>query len=73
MGVYCIPLRNAVPPSSVSNQVRPTDCQYRDYKQRGDSFWSKLEPVKLDTAKLENLFETKSKEISVTKVKCPHS
>ncbi|RVE66407.1 hypothetical protein OJAV_G00106950 [Oryzias javanicus] len=49
------------------SEVRPTDCQYRDYKQRGDSFWSKLEPVKLDTAKLENLFETKSKEISVTK------
>uniref|UniRef100_A0A8C5EH60 FH1/FH2 domain-containing protein 3-like n=1 Tax=Gouania willdenowi TaxID=441366 RepID=A0A8C5EH60_GOUWI len=31
------------------------------------SFWTKLEPVKLDTAKLEHLFETKSKEIPVTK------
>ncbi|XP_023816001.1 FH1/FH2 domain-containing protein 3 isoform X4 [Oryzias latipes] len=49
------------------SEVRPTDCQYRDYKRGGDSFWSKLDTVKLDTAKLENLFETKSKEISVTK------
>lgn len=52
----------------VCDQVRPTDCQYRDYKRSGESFWSKLEPVKLDTAKLEHLFETKSKEIPVTKV-----
>lgn len=50
-------------------QVHPTESQYRDYKHSGDSFWSKLEPVKVDTAKLEHLFETKSKEISVTKVK----
>ncbi|MED6290484.1 FH1/FH2 domain-containing protein 3 [Characodon lateralis] len=49
------------------SEVRPTDCQYRDHKWSGDSFWSKVEPVKLDTAKLEHLFETKSKEISVTK------
>ncbi|KAM8766682.1 FH1/FH2 domain-containing protein 3 isoform 5-T5 [Acanthopagrus schlegelii] len=49
------------------NEVRPTDSQYSDYKRSGDSFWSKLEPVKLDTAKLEHLFETKSKEIPVTK------
>uniref|UniRef100_A0AAX7VRJ7 Formin homology 2 domain containing 3a n=1 Tax=Astatotilapia calliptera TaxID=8154 RepID=A0AAX7VRJ7_ASTCA len=49
------------------SEVRPTDCQYRDYKRSGESFWSKLEPVKLDTAKLEHLFETKSKEIPVTK------
>ncbi|XP_005728939.1 FH1/FH2 domain-containing protein 3 isoform X6 [Pundamilia nyererei] len=47
------------------SEVRPTD--YRDYKRSGESFWSKLEPVKLDTAKLEHLFETKSKEIPVTK------
>uniref|UniRef100_A0A3Q3R263 Formin homology 2 domain containing 3a n=1 Tax=Monopterus albus TaxID=43700 RepID=A0A3Q3R263_MONAL len=32
-----------------------------------NSFWSKLETVKLDTAKLEHLFESKSKEIPVTK------
>uniref|UniRef100_A0A8D3BGN6 Formin homology 2 domain containing 3a n=1 Tax=Scophthalmus maximus TaxID=52904 RepID=A0A8D3BGN6_SCOMX len=31
-----------------------------------NSFWSKLEPVKLDTAKLEHLFETKSKEMPKT-------
>ncbi|KAK5855330.1 hypothetical protein PBY51_005437 [Eleginops maclovinus] len=49
------------------SEVRPTDPQYRDYKQSGDSFWSKLEPVKMDTAKLEHLFETKSKEMPVTK------
>ncbi|XP_023137424.2 FH1/FH2 domain-containing protein 3 isoform X3 [Amphiprion ocellaris] len=49
------------------SEVRPTDSQYRDYKHSGDSFWSKLEPVKLDTAKLEHLFETKSKEMPVTK------
>ncbi|XP_047239967.1 FH1/FH2 domain-containing protein 3 isoform X5 [Girardinichthys multiradiatus] len=49
------------------SEVRPTDSQYRDHKWSGDSFWSKVEPVKLDTAKLEHLFETKSKEISVTK------
>ncbi|XP_035489238.2 FH1/FH2 domain-containing protein 3 isoform X2 [Scophthalmus maximus] len=49
------------------SEVRPTDAQYRDYKRSGDSFWSKLEPVKLDTAKLEHLFETKSKEMPVTK------
>ncbi|XP_075867430.1 FH1/FH2 domain-containing protein 3 isoform X2 [Nelusetta ayraudi] len=49
------------------SEVHPTESQYRDYKRSGDSFWSKLEPVKVDTAKLEHLFETKSKEISVTK------
>ncbi|XP_023286816.1 FH1/FH2 domain-containing protein 3 isoform X1 [Seriola lalandi dorsalis] len=49
------------------SEVRPTDSQYRDYKRSGDSFWSKLESVKLDTAKLEHLFESKSKEIPVTK------
>ncbi|XP_034747818.1 FH1/FH2 domain-containing protein 3 isoform X6 [Etheostoma cragini] len=49
------------------SEVRPTDSQYRDYKRSGDSFWSKLEPVKMDTAKLEQLFESKSKEMPVTK------
>ncbi|XP_054911906.1 FH1/FH2 domain-containing protein 3 isoform X4 [Poeciliopsis prolifica] len=49
------------------SEVRPTDCQYQDHKWSGDSFWSKVEPVKLDTSKLEHLFETKSKEIPVTK------
>lgn len=49
-------------------QVHPTDSLYKDYKRNGDSLWSKLEPVKLDTAKLEHLFESKSKEMPVTKV-----
>ncbi|KAM6903636.1 FH1/FH2 domain-containing protein 3 isoform 1-T1 [Lycodopsis pacificus] len=49
------------------SEVRPTDSQYQDYKRRGETFWSKLEPVKIDTAKLEHLFESKSKEIPVTK------
>ncbi|KAM4631109.1 FH1/FH2 domain-containing protein 3 [Polymixia lowei] len=49
------------------SEVRPSDWQYRDYKAGGDSLWSKLEPVKLDTGKLEHLFESKSKEIPVTK------
>lgn len=54
--------------SCVCHQIRPSDSQYRDYKWSGDSFWSKVDPVKLDTGKLEHLFETKSKEIPVTKV-----
>ncbi|XP_042362501.1 LOW QUALITY PROTEIN: FH1/FH2 domain-containing protein 3-like [Plectropomus leopardus] len=49
------------------SEVRPADSQYRDYKWSEDSFWSKLEPVKMDTAKLEHLFESKSKEMPVTK------
>ncbi|XP_016896674.1 FH1/FH2 domain-containing protein 3 isoform X2 [Cynoglossus semilaevis] len=49
------------------SEVRPTDSQYRDYKRNGDSLWSELEPVKVDTAKLEQLFESKSKEMPVTK------
>ncbi|CAK6949743.1 FH1/FH2 domain-containing protein 3 isoform X1 [Scomber scombrus] len=49
------------------SEVRPTDSQYRDYKRSGDSFWSKLDSVKLDTGKLEHLFESKSKEMPVTK------
>ncbi|XP_076005962.1 FH1/FH2 domain-containing protein 3-like isoform X2 [Genypterus blacodes] len=49
------------------SEVRSSECQYKDYKRSGDSFWSELETVKVDTAKLEHLFETKSKEIPVTK------
>ena len=44
------------------------DWQYRNHKCCKESLWSKLEPVKLDTSKLENLFESKSKELPVTKV-----
>lgn len=50
------------------NEVRPTDWQYGSDKRCKESLWSKLDPVKLDTAKLELLFETKSKELPVTKV-----
>ncbi|XP_061738506.1 FH1/FH2 domain-containing protein 3 isoform X3 [Nerophis ophidion] len=49
------------------SEVRPTDLPSRDYKRKGDSFWSKLDSVTLDTAKLEHLFESKSKEMPVTK------
>ncbi|KAM9488853.1 FH1/FH2 domain-containing protein 3 isoform 4-T4 [Clarias gariepinus] len=49
------------------NEVRPTDWQYGSDKRCKESLWSKLDPVKLDTAKLELLFETKSKELPVTK------
>ncbi|XP_061615699.1 FH1/FH2 domain-containing protein 3 isoform X5 [Phyllopteryx taeniolatus] len=48
------------------NEVRP-ELPCRDYKRNGDSVWSKLDSVKLDTAKLEHLFESKSKEMPVTK------
>lgn len=50
------------------NEIRPTDWQCPGQKHNRESLWSKLEPVKLDTSKLENLFETKSKELPVTKV-----
>lgn len=59
---------NACCSGCAREQVRPTDSQYRDYKRNGDSLWSELEPVKVDTAKLEQLFESKSKEMPVTKV-----
>ncbi|XP_043973504.1 FH1/FH2 domain-containing protein 3 isoform X6 [Gambusia affinis] len=49
------------------NEVRPVDWQRKNHKFCKESLWSKLEPVKLDTSKLEQLFETKSKEMSVTK------
>lgn len=50
------------------NEVRAVDWQYRNHKHCQESLWSKLEPIKLDTSKLEHLFETKSKELPVTKV-----
>ncbi|KAJ8354388.1 hypothetical protein SKAU_G00219550 [Synaphobranchus kaupii] len=49
------------------NEIRPVDCQYRNHKCCQESLWSKLEPMKVDTSKLEHLFETKSKELPVTK------
>ncbi|XP_016349552.1 FH1/FH2 domain-containing protein 3 [Sinocyclocheilus anshuiensis] len=49
------------------SEVRPADWIYRNHKRSQESLWSRLEPVKLDTAKLEHLFESKSKEMPVTK------
>ncbi|XP_070968717.1 FH1/FH2 domain-containing protein 3-like [Oncorhynchus clarkii lewisi] len=49
------------------SEVRPSDYQYISSRSSGDSLWFKLEPVKIDTSKLEHLFQTKSKEIPVTK------
>uniref|UniRef100_A0A8C6SL10 Formin homology 2 domain containing 3a n=1 Tax=Neogobius melanostomus TaxID=47308 RepID=A0A8C6SL10_9GOBI len=48
------------------SEVHPNDSHY-SHKWRGDSFWSKMDAVKVDTGKLEHLFETKSKEMAVTK------
>ncbi|KAF3839875.1 hypothetical protein F7725_018592 [Dissostichus mawsoni] len=49
------------------NEVRPVDWQCKSHKFCKESLWSKLEPVKVDTSKLEQLFESKSKELPVTK------
>ncbi|KAM8735531.1 FH1/FH2 domain-containing protein 3 isoform 2-T2 [Acanthopagrus schlegelii] len=49
------------------NEVRPTDWQCKSHKFCKESLWSKLEPIKLDTSKMEQLFESKSKELPVTK------
>ncbi|KAM9852444.1 FH1/FH2 domain-containing protein 3 [Aulostomus maculatus] len=49
------------------NEVRPVDWQCKNHKFCKESLWSKLEPLKLDTSKLEQLFESKSKELPVTK------
>lgn len=48
-------------------EVRPADWIYRNHRRSQESLWSRLEPVKLDTSKLEMLFESKSKEMPVTK------
>ncbi|RXN17044.1 FH1 FH2 domain-containing 3-like isoform X3 [Labeo rohita] len=49
------------------SEVRPADWIYRNHKCSQESLWSRLDPIKLDTAKLEHLFESKSKEMPVTK------
>lgn len=51
------------------SEVRPVDWQCRSHKFCRESLWSKLEPVKLDTSKMEQLFESKSKELPVAKVR----
>ncbi|XP_074059919.1 FH1/FH2 domain-containing protein 3 isoform X7 [Macrotis lagotis] len=48
------------------NEVRPFEWQCKNKRCR-EFLWSKLEPIKVDTSKLEHLFESKSKELSVTK------
>ncbi|XP_043575308.1 FH1/FH2 domain-containing protein 3-like isoform X12 [Chiloscyllium plagiosum] len=49
------------------NEVRPIDWQYKNHKRCREPLWTRLEPVKLDVSKLEHLFESKSKELPVTK------
>ncbi|KAM8870832.1 FH1/FH2 domain-containing protein 3 isoform 2-T2 [Spinachia spinachia] len=49
------------------NEVRPVDWHCKSHKFCKESLWSNLEPVKLDTSKLEQLFESKSKEMPITK------
>ncbi|XP_068611939.1 FH1/FH2 domain-containing protein 3 [Brachionichthys hirsutus] len=49
------------------NEVRPVDWQRKSHKFCKESLWAKLEPIKLDISKMEQLFESKSKELPVTK------
>ncbi|XP_030355140.1 FH1/FH2 domain-containing protein 3 isoform X1 [Strigops habroptila] len=49
------------------NEVRPFEWQCKNNKRCREFLWSKLEPIKVDTSKLEHLFESKSKELPVTK------
>ncbi|XP_058264427.1 FH1/FH2 domain-containing protein 3 isoform X7 [Hemibagrus wyckioides] len=49
------------------SEVRLDEWRFLDLRRGHLSLWSKLEPVRLDISKLENLFESKSKEMSVTK------
>ncbi|XP_072880291.1 FH1/FH2 domain-containing protein 3 isoform X12 [Hemitrygon akajei] len=49
------------------NEVRPIDWQLKNRKRCKEPLWTQLEPVKVDVSKLEHLFESKSKELPVTK------
>ncbi|XP_039521886.1 FH1/FH2 domain-containing protein 3 isoform X2 [Pimephales promelas] len=49
------------------SEVRPADWICRNHRRSQESLWSRLEPVKVDTAKLELLFESKSKEMPAAK------
>ncbi|XP_074918720.1 FH1/FH2 domain-containing protein 3 isoform X5 [Chelonoidis abingdonii] len=49
------------------NEVRPFEWQCKNNKRCKEFLWSKLEPIKVDTSKLEHLFESKSKELPITK------
>ncbi|XP_055415594.1 FH1/FH2 domain-containing protein 3 isoform X6 [Bubalus kerabau] len=49
------------------NEVRPFEWPCKNNGRCREFLWSKLEPIKVDTTKLEHLFESKSKELSVSK------
>ncbi|XP_064409399.1 FH1/FH2 domain-containing protein 3 isoform X3 [Latimeria chalumnae] len=49
------------------NEVRPVEWEHKTHRSYKGTFWSKLETVKVDTSKLEHLFESKSKELPVSK------
>lgn len=49
------------------NEVRPFEWPSKNNHRCREFLWSKLEPIKVDTSRLEHLFESKSKELSVTK------
>ncbi|XP_054936547.1 FH1/FH2 domain-containing protein 3 isoform X3 [Physeter macrocephalus] len=49
------------------NEVRPFEWPCKDNGRCREFLWSKLEPIKVDTSKLEHLFESKSKELAVSK------
>lgn len=52
-------------------EVHQVDWPCKSHRLCRESLWSKLEPIKLDTSKMEQLFESKSKELPVTKVTWP--
>uniref|UniRef100_A0AAY4CEV2 Formin homology 2 domain containing 3b n=1 Tax=Denticeps clupeoides TaxID=299321 RepID=A0AAY4CEV2_9TELE len=49
------------------NEVRPGDWQLHGGRRCSESLWTKLEAVKVDTEKLENLFQTRSKDLNICK------
>lgn len=49
------------------SEVRHTEWQHRNHRYGKSSLWASLDPVEVDTNKLEILFESKSKELPVTK------
>ncbi|XP_069765625.1 FH1/FH2 domain-containing protein 3 isoform X2 [Narcine bancroftii] len=49
------------------NEIRTLDWQFKNHKRCKEPLWTLLEPVKVDVSKLEHLFESKSKELPVTK------
>ncbi|KAG8442677.1 hypothetical protein GDO86_011463 [Hymenochirus boettgeri] len=49
------------------NEVRPFQFQSFPHSRYKEGMWSKLEPISLDTSKLEYIFESKSKDLPVTK------